>query len=135
MILCRRGSAETALHHLREIMGKLKLAVNEEKTRICKVPKGEAESTLPRQPRENRYLRLLCDEALALARRAASRERRVQLGVEPVALGTPMFARCGTKYLSDDAANDGRTDLCYLCASDAKREFGRCLLPTRRKAG
>jgi formate hydrogenlyase subunit 3/multisubunit Na+/H+ antiporter MnhD subunit len=30
VILCRRGSAETALHHLREIMGKLKLAVNEE---------------------------------------------------------------------------------------------------------
>jgi hypothetical protein len=27
VILCRRGSAETALHHLREIMGKLKLAV------------------------------------------------------------------------------------------------------------
>jgi len=41
VILCRRGSAETALHHLREIMGKLKLAVNEEKTRICKVPDGE----------------------------------------------------------------------------------------------
>ena len=32
MILCRRGSAETALHHLRAIMGKLKLTVNEEKT-------------------------------------------------------------------------------------------------------
>ena len=41
VILCRRGSAETALHYLREIMGKLKLTVNEEKTRICKVPKGE----------------------------------------------------------------------------------------------
>src|ERR1700730_1238418 len=41
MILCRRGSAETALHHPREIMGKLKLTVNEEKTRICKVPEGE----------------------------------------------------------------------------------------------
>ena len=26
---------------LREIMGKLKLTVNEEKTRICKVPEGE----------------------------------------------------------------------------------------------
>ena len=35
------GSAETALHYLREIMGKLKLTVNEEKTRICKVPEGE----------------------------------------------------------------------------------------------
>jgi group II intron reverse transcriptase/maturase len=41
VILCRRGSAEKALHHLREIMGKLKLTVNEEKTRICKVPDGE----------------------------------------------------------------------------------------------
>jgi ABC-type Fe3+/spermidine/putrescine transport system ATPase subunit len=27
--------------HLREIMGKLKLTVNEDKTRICTVPKGE----------------------------------------------------------------------------------------------
>ena len=41
VILCRRGSAENALHHLREIMGKLKLTVNEEKTRICRVPDGE----------------------------------------------------------------------------------------------
>jgi RNA-directed DNA polymerase len=41
VILCRRGSAEDALHHLREIMGKLKLTVNEEKTRICRVPDGE----------------------------------------------------------------------------------------------
>src|SRR5580693_9722872 len=41
VILCRKGSAEEALHHLREIMGKLKLTVNEEKTRICLVPDGE----------------------------------------------------------------------------------------------
>ncbi len=41
VILCRRGSAEAALHHLREIMGKLKLKVNEDKTRICRVPEGE----------------------------------------------------------------------------------------------
>ena len=41
VILCRRGNAETALHHLREIMGKLKLTVNEGKTRICSVPDGE----------------------------------------------------------------------------------------------
>ena len=41
VILCRRGSAEQALQHLRQIMGKLKLTVNEEKTRICKVPEGE----------------------------------------------------------------------------------------------
>src|SRR5204862_8101255 len=41
VILCRQGGAEKALHHLREIMGKLKLTVNAEKTRICRVPDGE----------------------------------------------------------------------------------------------
>jgi hypothetical protein len=41
VILCRKGNAEAALHHLREIMGKLKLTVNEGKTRICRVPEGE----------------------------------------------------------------------------------------------
>ena len=41
VILCRKGKAEAALQRLREIMGKLKLAVNEEKTRVCKVPEGE----------------------------------------------------------------------------------------------
>jgi len=40
VILCRRGNADEALHHLREIMGKLKLTVNEEKTRTCSVPEG-----------------------------------------------------------------------------------------------
>jgi RNA-directed DNA polymerase len=41
VILCRTGKAEEALSRLREIMGKLKLTVNEEKTRICRVPEGE----------------------------------------------------------------------------------------------
>jgi group II intron reverse transcriptase/maturase len=41
VILCRHGNAEAALHHLRAIMGKLKLTVNEDKTRICRVPDGE----------------------------------------------------------------------------------------------
>jgi group II intron reverse transcriptase/maturase len=41
VILCRRGKAEEAVQRLREIMGKLKLTVNEEKTRICKVPEGQ----------------------------------------------------------------------------------------------
>ena len=41
VILCRKGKAVEALQRLREIMGKLKPAVNEEKTRICKVPEGE----------------------------------------------------------------------------------------------
>ena len=38
VILCKRGKAEEALQRMREIMGQLKLAVNEEKTRVCKVP-------------------------------------------------------------------------------------------------
>jgi RNA-directed DNA polymerase len=41
VILCRPGRAEEALQRMREITGKLKLTVNEEKTRICKVPEGE----------------------------------------------------------------------------------------------
>jgi group II intron reverse transcriptase/maturase len=38
VILCTRGNAEEALTRMRELMGRLKLTVNEEKTRICKVP-------------------------------------------------------------------------------------------------
>ena len=41
MILCRKGKAEEALQRLRELMGKLKLMVNEEKTRVCRVPEEE----------------------------------------------------------------------------------------------
>ena len=41
VIQCKRGKAEEALQWMRMIMGKLKLTVNEEKTRICKVPEGE----------------------------------------------------------------------------------------------
>jgi hypothetical protein len=41
LILCRKGKTEEALSRLHEIMGKLKLTVNDEKTRICKVPEGE----------------------------------------------------------------------------------------------
>jgi RNA-directed DNA polymerase len=41
VILCRRGKAAEALQRLHEIMGRLKLTVNEEKTRICKVPEGK----------------------------------------------------------------------------------------------
>jgi group II intron reverse transcriptase/maturase len=41
VILCRKGKAEEALQRLREIMGKLQLTVNEEKTRIGRVPEGE----------------------------------------------------------------------------------------------
>src|SRR5437660_743283 len=41
VILCRKGKAEEALQRMRDLMGKLKLTVNEEKTRICKVPEGQ----------------------------------------------------------------------------------------------
>jgi RNA-directed DNA polymerase len=43
VILCKKGKAEEALQRMRELMGKLKLTVNEEKTRICTVPEGEFE--------------------------------------------------------------------------------------------
>ena len=38
MVICCRGSAEEALATMRGIMGKLKLTVNETKTRVCKLP-------------------------------------------------------------------------------------------------
>jgi len=41
VIPCRKGKPKWALQRLREIMGRLKLTVNEEKTRICKIPEGE----------------------------------------------------------------------------------------------
>src|SRR5471030_1516487 len=41
VILCKKGNADEALQQLHKIMSKLKLTVNEEKTRICKVPEGE----------------------------------------------------------------------------------------------
>ena len=41
MVLCKKGRADEALQQLRKIMSKLKLTVNGEKTRICKVPEGE----------------------------------------------------------------------------------------------
>lgn len=40
VILCKPGRAEEALQWMHAIMGKLKLTVNEEKTRICRVPEG-----------------------------------------------------------------------------------------------
>ncbi|MDB6103935.1 MAG: group intron reverse transcriptase/maturase [Gammaproteobacteria bacterium] len=41
VILCRRGKADAALQCMRTLMGKLQLTVNEEKTRVCKVPESE----------------------------------------------------------------------------------------------
>lgn len=37
VILCRSGEAETALSEMRNLMARLKLQVNKEKTRTCKV--------------------------------------------------------------------------------------------------
>src|SRR5206468_10759375 len=44
VILCRRGSAEKALHHLRAIMSKLKLTVNEEKRESARSRTGSLTS-------------------------------------------------------------------------------------------
>jgi RNA-directed DNA polymerase len=41
VILCSKGKGEEALQWLCEIMGRLKLTVNQEKTRICKGPEEE----------------------------------------------------------------------------------------------
>ncbi len=41
VILCKKGKAMRRLQTTAQIMSKLKLTVNEEKTRICKVPEGE----------------------------------------------------------------------------------------------
>jgi len=41
VILCRRGKAEEVLQRMRGLMSKLKLTVNEGKTRICTLPEGE----------------------------------------------------------------------------------------------
>jgi RNA-directed DNA polymerase len=38
LVICSRSSAEEALETMRRIMGKLKLTVNETKTRVCKLP-------------------------------------------------------------------------------------------------
>src|SRR5258705_2501212 len=38
LVICCRGRAEEALATMRDIMGKLKLTVNETKTRVCKLP-------------------------------------------------------------------------------------------------
>jgi len=38
LVICSRGSAEEALATMRRIMGKLKLTVNETKTRVCRLP-------------------------------------------------------------------------------------------------
>ena len=48
VILCRGGRAAEALQQLRAIMARLRLTVNEEKTRICKVPEASSSSWVTR---------------------------------------------------------------------------------------
>ena len=74
VILCRRGKAEAALQRLREIMGKLKLTVSEEKTRICRVPEGHIanmDTVLARKVLEGRLYAVVQGNipAVSLARR------------------------------------------------------------------
>jgi RNA-directed DNA polymerase len=38
LVICCRGNAEEALATMRNMMAKLKLTVNEKKTRVCKLP-------------------------------------------------------------------------------------------------
>jgi RNA-directed DNA polymerase len=40
LVICCRDTAEAAMQELREVTKKLDLAVNEEKTRVCRVPEG-----------------------------------------------------------------------------------------------
>ena len=43
MVICCRGRAEEALATMRDMMSKLKLTVNETKTRVCKLPEEKFE--------------------------------------------------------------------------------------------
>jgi RNA-directed DNA polymerase len=38
LVICCKGNAEAALHAMRQVMGRLRLTVNEEKTHLCTVP-------------------------------------------------------------------------------------------------
>lgn len=40
LVICCKGQAEEALQAMRRVMGGLKLTVNEEKTRVCRIPQG-----------------------------------------------------------------------------------------------
>src|SRR5260370_9252936 len=43
LLICCRGRAAEALATMRDIMGKLKLTVNETKTRVCKPPRQKVD--------------------------------------------------------------------------------------------
>jgi group II intron reverse transcriptase/maturase len=81
LVICCRGGAERALATMRRMMSKLKLTVNEAKTRICKLPEEKFDflgytfgrcysmmkkrvflGTVPSQKRVQRMLRALTEE-------------------------------------------------------------------------
>jgi RNA-directed DNA polymerase len=94
VILCRRGKAEEALACLHAIMGKLKLEVNAEKTRICKMPDGtfdflgytfgRAYSSKTGQPRlsywpSKKSIRRMVEKIHALTERSKSWQETTEL--------------------------------------------------------
>jgi RNA-directed DNA polymerase len=94
VILCRRGKAEEALAYLHAIMGKLKLEVNAEKTRICKMPDGtfdflgytfgRAYSSKTGQPRlsywpSKKSIRRMVEKIHALTERSKSWQETTEL--------------------------------------------------------
>lgn len=40
LVICCKGQADQALQAMRQVMGRLKLTVNEEKTHVCRIPQG-----------------------------------------------------------------------------------------------
>ena len=78
VILCKKGKADEALQQLRKIMSKLKLTVNEEKTRICKVPEEEFD-----------FL------GYTFGRMHSARTGQARLGYRPSKKSTPrIYSRC-----------------------------------------
>jgi RNA-directed DNA polymerase len=65
LVICCRGQAEEALARMRDIMTKLKLTVNETKTRVCKLPE-EKFDFLGRARTEQIALRLSLGEENAV---------------------------------------------------------------------
>ena len=79
VILCRKGNADEALQQLRKIMSKLKLTVNEEKTRICKVPEKSSTFWVTRSDECIRREPAILQSPLTRTSRLASINRMVNI--------------------------------------------------------